>query len=69
MDAIRDLDRKKIQIGDAIRYLENLEGKCSLRYIRFQLADERYDLNAKSRMPSAIWKKVPIPPGKPTGNS
>ena len=32
VDAIRDLDRKKIQIGDAIRYLENLEGKCSLRY-------------------------------------
>ena len=32
VDAIHDLDWKKIQIGDAIRYLENLEGKCSLRY-------------------------------------
>ena len=26
VDAIRDLDRKKIQIGDDIRYLENLRG-------------------------------------------
>ena len=61
MDAIHDLDQKHVQIGDAIRYLENLEGKCSLRYyilnrgctLRFerQIADAVRDLE-KSPYPS-----------------
>ena len=31
-DAIHDLDQKHVQIENAVHYLENLEGKCSLRY-------------------------------------
>ena len=36
MDAIRDLDRKDVQIGDAIRYLENLEGEMFAKVLDFK---------------------------------